>query len=1011
MNKYDFLLDMEFRNSLSVIAKRIKRGARVLEFGPANGRLTKYLKEELGCHVYCVEIDEEAAKQAYLHCDKMVVGDIEEYKWVNEFEGMQFDFILFADVLEHLRYPKNVLLMCKNFLNEDGSILVSLPNIAHNCVIMELLKDRFSYRQIGILDDTHIRFFTYSSFEALLEETGLFKSFEAGLFLEPENTEFEARYDDFSKSVQGFLKNRNSKAEAYQYVYELRSERQKEIEQDFEGKPTVLANFIQLYVDTGDGIKEDESIKIDFTQQKRVVFELGGYENIARLRFDPLDDAVVLKLNKFEIDDENFLSKISSNGFIGDDGLYYFGDKDPQIWVSLPQKKSISAMKVEFENILSGSDAIKKIAKICTEAIKKRDEQATCKNKQVDELEVRLGDLKKEIVEQATQTIYFQNLAQSLRLKNRLKKVVKKVLPSSIWNFLKYLKNRSSGNKISTVLNYKPYTYNAPVLEKAITDEINNFKIKPLMSIVMPVYNVEPKWLDKAIKSVELQWYENWELCIADDKSTNQQTLDCLKSIKNPKIKVKFLEKNQGIASASNEAATLADGEYVVLMDNDDEITPDALYEIVKAVNKNGAEFIYSDEDKIELEGGFSEPHFKADFAPDMFLSQNYISHIGVIKKSIFDLIGGWRDGFNGAQDYDLYLRVIEKTDKIFHIPKVLYHWRKVPGSTSMDFGEKSHANEAGRKALAEHIERVNKKGVVFEGKRAGTYRVRYEIEKNPLISIVIPFKDKPELLQMCLDSILNKSTYTNFEIIGISNNSSQKETFDMMRYFEQKDSRISFYQYDVAFNYSKINNYAVFNYAKGEHVILLNNDIEILTPQWIEAMLEFSQRADVGCVGAKLYYPNNTLQHAGVIIGLGGVAGHSHKHFAKDSSGYFHRLDIVQNLSAVTAACLMIKRSIYEELGGLDENNLKVAFNDVDFCLRTLEHGYLNVFTPYCEAYHHESISRGYEDNAEKIERSNSEIAYMKLRHSSILERGDSYYNKNLTLDREDFSLKEQRR
>lgn len=1004
MSRYDFELDMDLRNSLSVIARRIKKGAHVLEFGPANGRLTKYLKEELGCHVCCVEIDEEAAKQTSLYCDKIVVGDIEEYGWVNEFEGMEFEFILFADVLEHLRNPKNVLLRCKDFLKEDGSIVISLPNIAHNSIIMELLKNRFGYRKTGILDDTHIKFFTYSSFALLLEEIGLFKSFEAGLFLGAQETEFDSEYDEFPEAVVEFLKNRGD-AEIYQYVYELSAKGQKEIERDFEERAKIVTNFVQLYVDTGDGINEEKSKQIDFVEQKKFVFLLDEYaeKEIEEIRFDPLNDAIVLRLNSFLIDGEDFSSAVMSNGFVSDEGLFYFGNKDPQMWIKLPEKMSVRLIEAEFETVFNGSKAIKKVAEICNEAVKRRD-------KQIDELKKISENLSKELVEQIAKTIYFENLAQSLRLKNRLKRVVKKIVPSGVWSFLKYLKNNSAFSKISTVLNYRPFIYSAPILTEAIIDEMNNFKIKPLMSIVMPVFNVAPKWLDAAIKSVESQWYENWELCIADDKSTNKKTLNYLKSIKNPKIKVKFLEKNLGIAGASNEAAGFADGEYIVLMDNDDEITIDALYEIVKAVNENGAEFIYSDEDKIERGGSFSEPHFKADFAIDMFLSQNYISHIGAIKKSVFDLIGGWRDGFNGAQDYDLYLRVVEKTDKIFHIPKVLYHWRKVAGSTSMEFGEKSYANEAGRKALAEHIKRVGKKGAVFVGKRVGTYRVRYEIEKYPLVSIIVPFKDKPELLQMCLDSILNKSTYSNFEIIGVSNNSSQKETFDMMRYFEQRDNRISFYEYNVPFNYSKINNYAVFNYAKGEHIVLLNNDIEILTPQWIEAMLEFSQRVDVGCVGAKLYYPDNTLQHAGVIVGLGGVAGHSHKHFAKESPGYFNRLDIVQNLSAVTAACLMVKRTVYEELCGLDEHNLKIAFNDVDFCLRVLEHGYLNVFTPYCEAYHHESVSRGYEDNAQKIERFNSEIAYMRLRHEGVLERGDKYYNKNLTLDREDFSLREEK-
>lgn len=552
---------------------------------------------------------------------------------------------------------------------------------------------------------------------------------------------------------------------------------------------------------------------------------------------------------------------------------------------------------------------------------------------------------------------------------------------------------------------YFGYIYEEPFFTESIKNEIELFKHKPILSVIMPVYNVDAKWLSLAIESIQGQWYENWEVCIADDKSTKEETIDFLKNINNEKIKVKFLEQNQGISGASNEALKLANGEYIVLMDNDDEITPDAFYEVVKAINEKNAEFIYSDEDKIDIEGNFSDPFFKADFSPDMFYAQNYLSHLGVIKKELVAKVGGWESGFQGAQDYDLYLRVLEHTKNIVHIAKVLYHWRKILGSTAASFDGKSYAQDAGKQALQNSIERKNLKASVENGSYPGTYRVSYELLNHPLVSIIIPFKDKPELLEMCVNSVL-LSSYQNFEIIGMSNNSVEDATFAMMKSLKQKDSRISFYEYNIPFNYSQINNYAVDNYAKGEQILLLNNDIEILSKNWIEEMLMFSQREDVGCVGAKLYYPNDTIQHAGVIIGLGGVAGHSHKYFPKDHPGYFIRLNIVQNLSAVTAACLMVKKSIYQELGGLNEEDLTVAFNDVDFCLRALEKGYLNLFTPYAEAYHHESISRGHEDSPQKIERFQGEVHYMKSRHNDIISKGDPYYNVNLTSQREDFSL-----
>jgi len=551
------------------------------------------------------------------------------------------------------------------------------------------------------------------------------------------------------------------------------------------------------------------------------------------------------------------------------------------------------------------------------------------------------------------------------------------------------------------------YIYNEPKLTEEIKNEIKEFKIKPLISIVMPVYNVDVKWLKLAILSLKNQWYTNWELCIADDKSTKQETVNYLKSLNDSQIKIVFLTTNLNISGSSNEALKLATGEYVALMDNDDELTPDALYEAVKLMNKQEVDFIYSDEDKLKLNGNYIEPHFKPDFSPDMFLSQNYISHLGIIKKELIDKVGGWEIGLEGAQDYDLYLKVFEHTDKIVHIAKVLYHWRKVPGSTASEFSEKSYAQEAGVKALQNAMRRREIRAEVKNGKYPGTYRVQYEIQGEPLVSIIIPFKDMPKLLEMCINSILEKSTYKNFEIIGISNNSEEEETFEMMEALASKDSRIFFHEYNVPFNYSDINNHAVEKYAKGEHIILLNNDIEIISPSWIESMLEFSQRDDIGVVGAKLYYPNDTIQHAGVIIGIGGVAGHSHKGFPKESGGYFSRLSIIQNLSALTGACLMVKKNIYHEIGGLNSEKLKIAFNDVDFCLRIQEKGYLNLFTPYCEAYHHESISRGEEDNPLKIKRFNSEVEFMKKRHTKILAQGDIFYNPNLTLEHEDFSIK----
>ena len=588
------------------------------------------------------------------------------------------------------------------------------------------------------------------------------------------------------------------------------------------------------------------------------------------------------------------------------------------------------------------------------------------------------------------------------QLGNRIKNFIKKAIPGMhAAPFPTELNTKKRTNQ-----HQENYTYQAPSFNETIQSEIHHFEKKPLFSLIMPVHNVDPKWLQKAIDSVEAQWYENWELCIADDKSTNTKTVEFLQQLNNPKIKITFLEENLNISGASNAALDLAEGEYIVLMDNDDEITPDALYEMVKRINQSDTEFLYSDEDFISPDEEYINPHFKPDFSPDLLLSHNYITHLSCFKRTLLESVGHFNPKYDGAQDYELFLRLTEKANKVEHIQKVLYHWRMLESSTSLNSKAKPEALERGRELLEETLQRRGIDGEVELGNMDHYFRVHYTIKDEPLVSIIIPFKDKPELLRMCIHSILEKSTYKNFEIIGISNNSEEDGTFSAMKELQQQDARVHFYEYNVPFNYAQINNYAVETYAQGEHILLLNNDIEIISPDWIESMLEHSQREEIGCVGAKLYYPNDTIQHAGIIIGLGGYAGHSHKMYPRDNAGYFNRLNVIQDLSAVTAACLMIKKRLYQEVNGMDEIKFKVAYNDVDFCLRVAKEGYYNLFTPYAEMYHHESVSRGYETTPEKIARFQREKDALYERHKDILENGDPYYNPNLCDDKEDFSI-----
>ena len=528
------------------------------------------------------------------------------------------------------------------------------------------------------------------------------------------------------------------------------------------------------------------------------------------------------------------------------------------------------------------------------------------------------------------------------------------------------------------------------------------------ISIITPIYNVDEIFLKKCIHSVLYQIYDNWELCLIDDGSTKAHIKPILEKYAkdDPRIKVKFLKENQGVSAALNEGASLATGEYLTFMDHDDEMGNNALYEVFDVIHKHCPDVIYSDESIIGGEGRTLGKHFKSDYSPDLLLSHNYITHLLIVKKSLFHEIGGFSSEYDSAQDYDLVLRLVERTNNIYHIPKILYYWRNISTSISSGFEKKYNPENAGKNALQAALKRREIDANILAGYCKYYYRVKRVLIDHPLVSIIISFKDEPKYLRKCIEGILYETDYQNIEIICIDNNSKKPETYDLINFLKEKDKRIGFYQHKEPFNFSKINNYG-FEFAKGEHVLFMNNDIEVINSDWIECMLEHSQRKDVGVVGPLLYYPDDTVQHAGVIIGLGGVAAHSHRNSSRDSAGHFGRLKAVQNLSAVTGACMMTKKELFKELGGFDEY-LTHAFNDIDYCLKVREKGYLIVFTPYAELYHHESVSRGYENNPEKRARLEKEKKYFRSRWKAVIDKGDPYYNPNLTLDKEDFSPRE---
>lgn len=528
-------------------------------------------------------------------------------------------------------------------------------------------------------------------------------------------------------------------------------------------------------------------------------------------------------------------------------------------------------------------------------------------------------------------------------------------------------------------------------------------------SVLVPLYNTPDSFLKAMIESVQAQTYKNWELCLADgsDKEHSFVGEICKKYAgKDERIKYEKLEKNLGISENTNACIRMATGEYIALFDHDDLLHPSALYEVMRAICEHGADFIYTDENTFSEEPRDAyNPHFKPDFSPDTLRSYNYICHLSVFSRELLDSVGYFRSEYDGSQDYDLILRLTEKAKRVFHIRKILYYWRAHKNSVAQDVGAKPYTVTAAKKALAAHLSRCGLKGEVLDSSVPTTYHIKYEIDGNPLISVIIPNKDHTDDLDICLKSLYEKSSYKNFEVIIVENNSTEKETFEYYEALTQKHGNIKIVTWDGNFNYSAINNFGV-NYAKGEFILLLNNDVEIINGSCLEEMLMFAQRKDVGAVGAKLYYSDDTVQHAGVILGLGGTAGHAHKHFGRSHPGYMARASIAQNLSACTAACLMMRRDVFDEVGGLDES-FEVAFNDVDLCMKIRKKGYLVVFTPYAELYHYESKSRGNDSTPEKLERFRGEIDRFKEKWQKQLDDGDPYYNPNLTLTRDDFSLK----
>ena len=555
-------------------------------------------------------------------------------------------------------------------------------------------------------------------------------------------------------------------------------------------------------------------------------------------------------------------------------------------------------------------------------------------------------------------------------------------------------------------------TASFPTPEEAKKQRETVFENKVKFSILVPLYNTPEKFLTDMLDSVKYQTYENWELCLADGSDHEHAYVGeiCKKYAKeDERIVYHVLDHNYGISGNTNECLKLATGDYIGLFDHDDILHPATLFEYTKAINETGADYIYCDE--ITFEGDSIDHmivlHFKPDFAIDNLRGNNYICHFSAFSRELLDETGLFRSEYDGSQDHDMILRLTTKAEKVCHVPKALYYWRSHKASVAQDINAKTYAIDAAKRAVHDHIQAVYGMDAKVESTRAfpTIFRIRYPILEKPLISIVIPNKDHMEDLSRCVESIVNKSTYPNYEIIVVENNSETKEIFDYYKALEHNE-RIRIVKYEGDFNYSRINNFGV-SFANGKYVLLLNNDMKIITREWMEELLMYAQRPDVAAVGGKLYYADNSIQHAGIVIGLGAhrAAGHTHYKDDKMHLGYMGRLCYAQDVTAVTGACLLVEKDQYDEVGGLDET-FSVAFNDVDFCLKLRKAGYLNVFTPFCELFHYESKTRGMEEG-EKLKRFQNEVALFREKWKAELEAGDPYFNPNFSLDYSDYTIK----
>jgi O-antigen biosynthesis protein len=968
---------------------------RIIDFGCATGYFPALLSQS-GYLVTGVEINPDAAKIAEAFCDKVIVADLDVTSIQELFPSEKFDIATFGDVLEHLRNPWKILRDVQHILKPNGIVVASIPNIAHGDVRLALLQGDFDYSPQGILDNTHLRFFTKKTVEALFEETGYLITAEdttrlplfSGCNLVPQldpsiaTSEIAERLkkDPDSDILQFIIKAVPATLEARHQFLTLKYSQLYSSNERMDREHKLLVEKHEKSVDHAQ--EKIEALKTQISDLQLRLDHDSAQHQQAKQSSNEIIDVLQQELATERFNTEQVVQSTIQEKKIADLQLATQTNNGQELQRQLDQAQQ-TLLQTQHQLALAELDinGVKssKFWRIRTQWFRVRDI-------------VGLSNHDRSVGRNIYDVLL--NFKDFGKVKSA-QRILREQGISGLSTAIK--RQQSSSNARESYPEwFKSHTMNAADIISA-KRELSQWTQHPTFSIIMPVFNVDEEWLRRSIDSVLTQIYPHWELCIADDASTQRHIKPLLESYMklDKRIKVHFRETNGNIAAASNSALDLATGDYIALLDNDDELTVDALFENAKLILQHpNAEFIYSDEDKINGNGHLCDPFFKPDWSPDYFHACMYTCHLGVYKTELVKAIGGFRSAFDGSQDYDLVLRVVRETRNIYHLPKVLYHWRIIPSSVTSGASAKPWAYEAAKRALEDMLKWSDYPGYVEEAISHGFWRVRRHIKGLPLVSIVIPsagtVKETPKgaicLLKNCIESIQRISTYTNLEIIVVDGYDICEE---IVQFLELEAVRLI--RCEEAFNFSHRVNVGI-KAAKGDFFLVLNDDTEVTSADWIQSMIELAQRDEIGAVGAKLLYPDGKLQHAGVVI-LAGNPTHAFHGVEGNHPGYFFSNCVNRNYLAVTGACLMVRRESFEKVGGFDES-FPLNYNDVDFCLKLHEAGYHNIFTPYAELIHYESASRD-----KGLKPGEIEHLHQKWRHYLDGITRDPYYSPNFSM------------